>query len=296
MQDTPLEKDREEFLEWLIRLGYAKKTIECYSKLLKHLIRWLKGQEIESLEAVNQSLLKEFQADLETRRNKKYQGGLSGSYIESHLNILSLLNSYLLNYNRKPILEEKLKTSPFIKGTREALTQAEIKELYKATDDSLLGYRDRAVLAIYYGCGLRRTEGIELERRDINYSQGLLHVRKGKGRSTRRVPMSEQVQVYLKEYERYARPYLKPEDETFLISHRGKKLAIGSCLNRRLQQLVKETTITKPITLHVLRHSIATHLLEQGMKLEYIRHFLGHKTLDSTQVYAHLEKKQDEHL
>lgn len=156
--------------------------------------------------------------------------------------------------------------------------------------------RDTAMLDIYYGCGLRRSEGQALQVQDLGLDKGLLYVRKGKGYKQRLVPVAAAVGLRLHNYLKYARPVLidtgsSANKEAFFIGSRGSGQVQGSCLYERLKRLMKLTGIyeRKPgAGLHTLRHSIATHLLESGMSLEDISKFLGHSTLESTQIYTHI--------
>jgi len=123
-----------------------------------------------------------------------------------------------------------------------------------------------------------------------------VHVRKGKGYRERFVPITKQGLQHLQNYLYDARPYfMKDKNEAFLITQTGKRLD-GQMMLIRLKQLIQLTANVelqnKDIHLHTLRHSIATHLLQNGMKLERIKEFLGHSSLESTQIYTHFIEQQ----
>ena len=165
------------------------------------------------------------------------------------------------------------------------LTTNEMKQLYEAIPDTVLGIRDKAMLAIYYGCGLRLNEGASLELRDIDSTRKVLHVRKGKHYKERFVPVADKNFEEIKLYIDYARPQLLQEIKTttlFIDANKGHPMHKQS-LYVRIKQLVRKASIKKKVGTHTLRHSIATHLLQSGMKLERIQQFLGHSNLDSTQ-------------
>jgi integrase/recombinase XerD len=153
--------------------------------------------------------------------------------------------------------------------------------------------RDRAILAIFYGCGLRRNEGVNVDVGDINFDRALLHVRKGKNYKERFVPMGKSVMKHLQEYIYDHRPELLQgsKTESLFVSLLTRRIN-GQTIILRIKYLKHQTEnaelIEKEIGLHTLRHSIATHLLQSGMKLESIARFLGHSTLESTQIYTHL--------
>jgi integrase/recombinase XerD len=161
-----------------------------------------------------------------------------------------------------------------------------------------MALRDKAMLTIYYGCGLRRNEGLHIELNDIFWDKQLLYVSKGKNNKERFVPISKAGLKHLENYLYDARPLLIKDhkEELFFINERGKPMQ-GQMMLLRLDQLVTRTeNITlqeKEIGLHTLRHSIATHLLSNGMKLEKIKDFLGHSSLESTQIYTHLVEEEN---
>ena len=148
--------------------------------------------------------------------------------------------------------------------------------------------RDRALLAVYYGCGLRKSEGRQLDQSDILWERNLIYVRKGKNYKERYVPMTEKVREDLQDYQYSSRPaFPRSEQPAFFLSQKGGRLS-GCILYQRIKHLLQTAEIDKPAGLHTLRHSIATHLLQSGMKLEQISRFLGHSSLESTQVYTHI--------
>jgi integrase/recombinase XerD len=155
-----------------------------------------------------------------------------------------------------------------------------------------LQLRDRAMLAVYYGCGLRNGEGVNLDVDDVHFDQQLLHVRKGKNYKERLVPLSSHTIEHLQNYLYDARPFLLlNKTDALFLSNSGKRLS-GQMMLLRLKVLIQLTGNTelqhKDIHVHTLRHSIATHLLQNGMSLEKIKEFLGHTSLESTQIYTHL--------
>jgi integrase/recombinase XerD len=158
--------------------------------------------------------------------------------------------------------------------------------------------RDRAMLSIFYGCGLRRNEVVHLDINDIHFEKSLLHVRKAKGYKERIVPVTKQSIQHLQNYLYDARPYFcNDKNEAFFVTQSGKRLG-GQVMLIRLKQLIQLTgnaeLMQKEIHLHTLRHSIATHLLQNGMRLERIKEFLGHGSLDSTQIYTHFLETENQ--
>lgn len=172
----------------------------------------------------------------------------------------------------------------------EILSQKEIKELYYATDQTVLGMRDKAMLSVYYGCGLRRNEAVNLNVEDILLERNKLIVRKGKGYKERIVPITGKIKEDLENYINYARIDLierNPSEKAFFVGLRGNRIS-GNMLYERLKQLREKAGIIKDVGLHTLRHSIATHLVQDGMDIEFVSKFLGHSSLESTQIYTHI--------
>jgi integrase/recombinase XerD len=280
----------QSFEKWLKTLGYADSTIYLSGRYVNDFFFYLKSQNITSLEQIQPTEITGYYKHLQTRPQKKQPGGLSNNYITSNINALKRFNKYL-QITGKGHLEITLKTRVDKHTIKTILTQEEIKALYKACDNDYLGVRDRAILSIYYGCGLRRTEGINLDVKDILLKEKLVFVGGGKGYKERYVPMSEAVKEDLENYLYQGRSNslegCGPDNESFFITYCAKRMGGGAVINR-IQKLALKAGINKTIGLHTLRHSIATHLLQSGMTLEEVSQFLGHSSLESTQIYTHL--------
>jgi len=271
---------QEGFAEWLKRLGYVTTTIDHHQRSLRGFIGFITSRGVVKLEDIDGRLIYAYQEHLEQRP-------IGSRTLQHRLGTLRLFDQYLECYGYTPIVTVKLKVIPDMRATRVVLTQREVKSIYEATDSSLLGYRDRAMLAIYYGCGLRASEGLSLQLKDIDFTRGLLQVRKSKTYQPRYVPMSIQVQEDLKDWLAVRAQLLKVESDRVIVHHYGS-YANATSLGHRLKKLAEQVGIDKCPTLHMLRHSIATHLLENGMELEQIRQFLGHSSLEVTQRYTHV--------
>jgi integrase/recombinase XerD len=227
---------------------------------------------------------------------------LSKSYLNKHQQALKKFKEYLQNHNYKDFnLNLKSEKNP-TEEKLNILTQSEVKELFTATHHSNtkghLRCRDKAMLVVLYSCGLRRTEAVSLDISDVFFEKERIHVRKGKNYKERFVPINRKNAEILEDYIYEARPQFKESNlsDALFISQKGNRLN-GMSFAVRLQKIVKASNnkeiAEKGITLHTLRHSIATHLLQQGVKLENIKTFLGHASLESTQIYTHLLKTID---
>ena len=154
------------------------------------------------------------------------------------------------------------------------------------------------MLSIFYGCGLRRNEARHLDLKDIQITNNLIHVRKGKGSKERLIPLTPGNMEYISTYIEESRPLFlekktNNKEEAFFVSSRGTRI---QGFYQRIDLLKQAAGIEKPLGLHTLRHSIATHLLHAGMEIEDIARFLGHSTLESTQIYTHILDEYGEQL
>lgn len=284
------------FTEWLGILGYAETTQHGIPERLAECLNWLTEKGIHSIHQIDQHHIETFLKRQETRPNKRRGGGLSASYLNKYVQALKLWNSFLAQTNTAH-LELTLDYYEANSELPTVLTESEIKQLYNACTEDEYGLRDRAMLGLYYGCGLRRSEGVAVDVPDVQFSRGLLYVRAGKGNKERYVPLAGQVAEDLRWYLIEARPKLlkSHKSPSLLISYRSGRPQ-GQSVALRLAGLVEKAGIAKPIGLHSLRHSIATHLLRNGMPLPEIQRFLGHSSLESTQIYTHLKEEVEHEL
>jgi integrase/recombinase XerD len=280
----------ESFEKWLNTLGYAPSTVYASTNYVRDFFFYLKKAEITKLEAIQPEIITAYHKHLQTRKNKRQSGGLSENYITGNMNAIKRFSRYLQETGR-PFFEIPVKTKPDKGATKTILTQNEITALYKACSNDVLGIRDRAILSVYYGCGLRRSEGQNLNVDDVLLKEKRIYVRKGKNYRQRYVPMSEAVKEELENYIYVSRETLqsyKPQkNEALFLSMQVKRLC-GNALIRRIHRLAENAGIQKRPGLHTLRHSIATHLLQSGLTLEEVSRFLGHSSLETTQIYTHL--------
>ncbi len=307
LQTAAFTRLEQGFQEWLDILGYSPQTVYYLPLHLREFLHWLEAQGHRQVRTLTLSAIQRYYDRLKVRANHRQGGGLSSHYLNKHLQALTKFTDYLhqtgqADLGRLPIPWEAPGGAPIA-----VLTVAELRQLYQVTYDAAfytskrlsdskmaaLQSRDRAMLAIFYGCGLRRNEGYHLNLGDVNFDRQWVYVRQGKGYKERYVPFGKQDRNTLQDYLYDHRPELMPDqrEPAFFISYKLKRMQ-GQSLLLRLKQLQYRTNnpelIEKEIGLHTLRHSIATHLLQAGMSLENISRFLGHSSLESTQIYTHL--------
>lgn len=275
----------QEFNNYLIDIGYRKSTKAMIVNGVKEYLTFINYNDNLRLTTTAKEI-KIYHNYLKVRPNKRTDGGLSESYINHQIYSLKVFFEWLVSLEQiefNPMAELQFKTPS--KKPRKVLSIAEIKQLYNATKTHL----ERAILGLYYGCGLRRSEGIDLQINDIHFSKGMLYVKSGKNNKRRAVPMSKQVKDDLKNYLLLERdnPYI-----TDFLLNRNKEKISGNTCNKLLKELLLKTGLETAISLHNLRHSIATHLLNGGMSLEYVQTFLGHSSIETTQIYTKVEPKK----
>jgi len=274
-----MKTELENFENWLIRLGYAESTIKGYVRLLANFFKYLETACGGS--PPNQKEIENFIKDL-------HQTKLSRQSIQGHLNVINRYSEFLEKTKKQKLAVNKIKVEREIKTEKVIFTQEEITQLFSSIDGNTpQGLFDKALLSIHYGCGLRSKEGINLEPKEIDFNKGLIYIKPSKNYQSRYVPMSQKVIADLAAYQDFARVIINP-NSTYLLVGKTKPQVNGQFLNSRLKTIQEKANINKKASLHSLRHSIATHLLQQGMELEYIGDFLGHKRLDSTQIYTHI--------
>jgi integrase/recombinase XerD len=293
------------FKEWLQTIGYSEQTVYQLPNHIQEFLHYSESKGYAGLFQLTTELMKEYYYQLKQRSNKRYSGGLSNTYLNKHLQALNMFSDYLRQSGRLTLPKLDIQTEETEHQITDILTQQEVKQLYaityqpyeaKKNDKGIVFYealqaRDRAMLTIFYGCGLRRNEGVHLDITDISFEKNVLHVRKGKNYKERIVPITQTGLQHLQNYLYDARPYFcNDKNEAFFVTYSGKRLG-GQQMLLRLNILMQLTCnaelMQKDIHLHTLRHSIATHLLQNGMKLERIKDFLGHSSLESTQIYTH---------
>jgi len=290
----------DEYGTWLDTLGYSEITTEKNKYLLKDFFEWLENRGIQTIEQLTDKHIANYVNYLETRPNKRFKGQFLGvSCLNHNFIAIDKFLEFLHQYGKRgapvPVgkrmkrsgVERILKVEPF--------TQDEIKILYNCISNSYprlnferrqaKQYELKLIFTLCYGCGLRRSECLKMTVRDVDFDRKTVFVRQGKNYKDRIIPMSAGVYKELQDYIYNFRHRLKLGHNRLFTS---PQYAVNLHL-KYLQTLCDNETIkAKRLSSHVLRHSIATHLLQNGMSLENISLFLGHCSLDTTQLYTHL--------
>ena len=280
----------EQFLLYLAaERGLSTLYRNSVRQSLTHFRHWLQERKID-LDAVEDALLVEYHHDLLAEGH----AASSSRVMMVHLRIFfRYLSSTHILANDPAAL---------IRGGRvgmhipETLTDDAVAKLLESIDPQDLpsGARDRAILEMLYGSGLRVSELVALRPEQVDWDEGFLRIT-GKGGKTRFVPLGGEAARAMRHYREHARPLLvkegKPLPRVLFLSNRGSALT-----RERIRQIIKqralEAGLDENVFPHILRHSFATHLLENGADLRVIQDMLGHADLSTTQIYTHVEQKR----
>ena len=256
-----------QFRKELQNLGYSKTVVNNYPKQVKN---FLDHQKKHFAEIHTQNIL-DYHLHLKTIIGTRTKKPFSESYIHSILLAIKLYFEYLQKNNQRKENPYQLKIKSPKSEERKIFTKEEIKHLYNKSNQL-----QTIILHLCYACGMRRNEAVELKINDIDLENCLLYIRKGKGKKRRVIPFTKQV---------------KKDIEFFLSVEKNKTENLLNITATRIyeefKKLLKKADLdNQKFTLHCLRHTIATQLLEQGMELEKVRDFLGHEYLGTTQIYT----------
>lgn len=290
----------QDFKDWLDVLGYSEGMRKNYPHHLCEFFYWLEQHQINQIDYIQKEHLRDYYNNLKQRPNKTRQGALSSSSLNHHQQAIHKFRDYLVKHHKKPF-NIHIKREKVSEGRLKYCTQKEIRQLFKATKHShelhRFRARHKAMLVCMYSLGMRRNEVINLMLNDILWDRQRVFVRKGKNYKERFIPINSYNLKILENYIFDARidfKYASQSDYVF-VSRRVEQLS-GAGLECNLRQIIKATNNEelqhKNITPHMLRHSIATHFLQAGMKIEDIQQFLGHASLESTQIYTHILKEE----
>lgn len=259
-----------EFKQWMRSKRYSESTIGTYVDGLKLFLRYYSGKDIS--EITNQDLI-EFNNDY-ILDNK-----LSASFQNQIINAIKLFFSTVEERKLNPELIHRPKRQ---KTLPNVLSKEEVKAILNAHNN----IKHRVMLSLIYSCGLRCGELLQLKPGHVDSNRKLLIIKQAKGRKDRLVPLSQKIIEMLREY------FVACKPEIYLFEGQKKgEVYDERSLQKVLKQALEKVGIRKPVTLHWLRHSYATHLLENGTDLRYIQEILGHNSSKTTEIYTHVSTK-----
>jgi integrase/recombinase XerD len=277
----------EQFRDFLqLEGGHSTNTVESYLRDLQRVASYAEGQGVHDPASVTPSLLREFVFTLKDL-------GLSPATIRRQVSAIRTYYRFLVAEGLVPIDPSDRLESPR-RGRRlpPTLSVAEVEAMLQAADpDHPLAWRDRALIELGYGAGLRVSELCGLTLGDLRFDEGVVRVI-GKGSKERLVPVGRNVIGTVSVYLHQVRPNLDRGKgrNRVLLNRRGEPLSrVGAW--GVVKRLATAAGVTKPVTPHTLRHTFATHLLEGGADLRAVQEMLGHADLSTTQIYTHIDRE-----
>jgi integrase/recombinase XerD len=260
----------QQFSDWLHSRRYAASTISTYTEALRNFLLFFNERSISDIT----------ERDV-VRYNTEYilRKRLSSSFQNQIVNAVKLFFSTIQRRKLDPTLVHRPKREKVLPNV---LSKEEVKQILQSHSN----IKHRAMLSLIYSCGLRCGELLSLQPVHIDSKRGLVHIKQAKGKKDRVVPLSPKILELLRAYHK---AYV-PQRYLFEGTEPGKPYESRS-LQFVLKQALVKAGIAKPVTLHWLRHSYATHLLEAGTDLRYIQELLGHSSSKTTEIYTHVSAK-----
>lgn len=277
-------KDYQSYLR--IERGLSKNTIENYSFDIERLCLFLEASQIEvSPVKISDETVQQFIYSVSKEVNPRSQARIISG-------LKSFFNYLVFEDYRTDNPMELIETPKTGRKLPDTLSVEEIDSLIAAIDlSSNEGERNRAMLETLYGCGLRVSELISLKISDLFFDEGFIKIT-GKGNKERFVPIGGLTQKYIEIYRKGVRTHLnvkKGHEDTLFLNRRGNQLT-RAMIFTIIKDLAVKTGLNKNISPHTLRHSFATHLLENGADLRSIQLMLGHESITTTEIYVHLDR------
>lgn len=264
--------------------GYAENTMELYRSGLERFREYLESREITDLRTVTKQIMLDYQAHVMAGTQAAETKALRIRPVKRLFEHLTKNNLLLINP-----AEGIIETNRRHKKIGPTLTQKEMKKLLQQPNMSLnAGIRDRTMMEVLYATAMRIDECVSLDVHDVDLKDGVIHVRKGKGKRQRVVPLGKHATGYLREYLEKVRPHYgrkRPKERRLFLTNRGEPMNCA-CIRYNFNQYAKQAKLNKTASPHTFRRSCATHMLQQGADIRYIQKLLGHKSLATTQQYC----------
>lgn len=260
-------------------LGYSENGIYSRLQAIKNCIRFT----VKEQKNIQSKDIRNYFTHLQLK-------GLHSSTIQHYYHDIQQYFIWLereKHINKNPFNRYDLHIKKQQKTSYAIVSQEEIKHLYKACNT----LQETVIIHLCYGCGLRALELQRINIEDINLNNQTLIVQKGKNNKRRTIPLNTRLTADIQQYLEQRKQAETSDTKALLLNKKEVRLKHYTA-RTILHQIVKRANINKRITLHGLRHSIATHLLENGVSIEKVSLFLGHSQLETTEIYTRVNKKQ----
>lgn len=275
---------REYLLYLQVEKGLAKNSLESYERDLAKLKNWTEKNNFDLLELTRKDL-REWMMDLSSERLSENSKRRMVSALRGFYKFL-MFDGYI---KKNPAEDLDAPQKGFY--LPKFLNQTEIENLLSVPDVSQeIGLRDRAILELMYACGLRVSEVVDLRISDVEIDAGILTC-KGKGSKTRKIPVGKSAVEWLKSYLVLRRRKENTEIQNLFVSSLGKPINRQAIFNF-IKEYAEKIDL-KEVSPHTLRHSFATHLVQNSADIRSVQQMLGHADISTTQIYTHIT---DAHL
>ncbi len=283
-----MEEFITEFMDYLsVERGLSKNTLESYSRDLNKYTEYLKKRGISNLDRVKRPDIQDFMMGL--KGNK-----LNASSIARNLVAIKVFHRYLTSQRLlKEDVTSVIETPKLWKTLPDVLDEKEVEAILESPNTRLKqGLRDKAALELMYATGMRVSELVNLKLTDLHMDMGFVRCM-GKGQKERIIPVGSKAKEAIQKYLEKARSKFlkKSESGALFLTRLGKQMS-RQTFWMVIKHYVKDARIKKRVTPHTLRHSFATHLLQNGADLRIVQELLGHVNISTTQIYTHINKER----
>lgn len=268
----------------IVEKNYSPRTIDSYSRDLHKFVDFMNKMNVDNIENVNKDHVYLYLKDL--------RNNLSANSVDRHM---VTLRQFYLFLKREKIVEINIMSS-FDMAKKEqtlpeVLSENEVNDLIASIEVvDYISSRNRCMLELLYGSGLRVSELCSLTLKQVNINKKLVRCI-GKGNKERLVPMNEQCTILLQDYMKNYRSQFKPKCQNLFLNKHGQPMSRNNFYHI-LQILVDNSLLHKHVTPHTLRHTFATHLLEHDADLRSIQEMLGHSDISTTTIYTHVSQNK----
>lgn len=262
------------FGNWMLQQRYSESSITTYTSVIKIFLRHYENKNLD--EITEKDII---------RFNQDYilANGFSVTFQNQ---LISALKLFYRKYQNKNLDLANLERPKKYKYLPEVLSIKEVESLLSATSN----LKHKILLSIIYSAGLRIGEALSIRLRNIDSERMMIHLMHAKGNKDRYVPLSPKLLILIREYIKLYKP------KYYLFEGRFGRKYSQSSARSILKKALQKTSISKRVTLHTLRHSYATHLLESGTDIRYIQELLGHASPKTTMIYTHVSSRKIQNI
>ncbi len=281
----------KQYFRWMEIQNYSVHTIKGYRYQLGWFLSWCHESSFYQIHQINKKIIEKYKIHLSQRTSKRKDSLISTSAQNDFLSVVCGFFRWLVK--QEYVLNNSCEEVSYYPSTkklpRDTLNAEEVEHVLNQTDlTTAKGIRDRAIMEVLYSSGLRRGELFHLCIQDLDLARGLILVIEGKGRKDRLVPLGERAIKWLEKYlvEVRSRSMKKASENTLFLTMHGKAFASPNRFTSIVREYINTAKIEKKGSCHLLRHAMATGMLQGGASIRHVQKCLGHSDLSSTEIYT----------